>query len=78
MNVFRQIFKMAKKRNVNKVVIGDDLSQEAREKATVAAVAEDMKVDGKGKTKEVDLKKTTLKNCRPPSAARFAITMFPI
>ena len=69
LNVFRQIFKMAKKRNVNKVVIGDDLSQEAREKATVAAVAEDMKVDGKGKTKEVDLKKDYVKKL-PPAVRR--------
>ena len=69
LNVFRQIFKMAKKRNVNKVVIGDDLSQEAREKATVAAVTEDMKVDGKGKTKEVDLKKDYVKKL-PPAIRR--------
>lgn len=45
------------------------MSQEAREKATVAAVTEDMKVDGKGKTKEVDLKKDYVKKL-PPAIRR--------
>lgn len=38
-------------------------------KATVAAVTEDMKVDGKGKTKEVDLKKDYVKKL-PPAVRR--------
>ena len=69
LNIFRQIFKMAKKRKINKVVIGKDLSKEAQEKATVAAIAEDMKIADKNKPKEVDLKKDYVKKL-PPAIRR--------
>ncbi len=63
-NIFRQIFKMAKKRKINKVKIGEDLSKEAKEKATAAALAEKMKVAG-SKPKEINMKKPYIKELPP-------------
>ena len=63
-NIFRQIFKMAKKRKINKVKIGEDLSKEAKEKAAAAAAIEKMKVEG-SKPKEINLKKTYIKELPP-------------
>ena len=64
LNIFRQIFKMAKKRKINKVKIGEDLSKEAKEKAAAAAAIEKMKVAG-SKPKEINLKKPYIKELPP-------------
>lgn len=64
LNIFRQIFKMAKKRKINKVKIGEDLSKEAKEKAAAAAAIEKMKVEG-SKPKEINLKKPYIKELPP-------------
>lgn len=64
LNVFRQIFKMAKKRKIEKIVIGEDLSKEAKEKAAAAAAAEKMKIAG-SRPKEISLKKPYVKELSP-------------
>ena len=65
LEVFRQVVKTAKKEGHKKIIAGEELSKEAKEKTVVAAVAEDMKIDGKDKPKEIDLKKDYVKKLSP-------------
>lgn len=68
MSVFLQVAKSAKKEGFTSIFIGKDLSPEAKEKAAAAAAIEKLKVSG-DKPKEIDLKKSYIKEL-PPTARK--------
>lgn len=66
LGIFQQVVKEAKKEGHDTVILGPNLSKEAKEKTTIAALDSDMKISGKDKPKDINLKQDYIKKLPTP------------
>lgn len=70
LSVFQQLVKGAKEEGHDKINIGKDLSDEAKEKAAIAALQNRMAVTGEGMPKQIDMKQDYIKKLDKQTRAR--------